>query len=162
MNATILDKTFIERDTDTDDPDKISKKLIENIHKLLGPTATITIAVILTLIYLAIFFSIMRNKNKPHIQSRSPILMLIITFGVYFDTILKLMIISTEYQRIDVKCQMAIAARVVFYYIAFIFILIRIQRVHSVNKLNEELTKGTEETNQGEKQTKKNNSIKAQ
>lgn len=70
--------------------------------------------------------------------------MLMITVGVYFDSILKLMIISTEYQKIDLKCQMAIAARVVFYYVAFIFILIRIQRVHSVNKLNEELAKGTD------------------
>jgi len=52
--------------------------------------------------------------------------MLMITIGVYFDTMLKLAIISTEYQKIDLKCQMAIAARVVFYYVAFIFILIRI------------------------------------
>lgn len=95
--------------------------------------------------YLAVFVGICRNKNKIHIQSRSPILMLIITIGVYFDSILKLMIIATEYQRIDIKCQMAIAARVVFYYIAFFFILIRIQRVHTVNKLKEELAKGTEE-----------------
>lgn len=71
--------------------------------------------------------------------------MLIIVIGVYFDAILKLMIISTDYHRIDIKCQMAIAARVVFYYIAFFFILIRIQRVHTVNKLKEELAKGAED-----------------
>lgn len=34
---------------------------------------------------------------------------------------------------------MAIAARIVFYYIAYLFILIRIHRVHSVNKLIEQL-----------------------
>jgi len=98
---------------------------------------------VLSLVYLALFIGILRNRNKPHIQSRSPILILMITVGVYFDTMLKLAIISTEYKKIDLKCQMAIAARVVFYYVAFIFILIRIQRVHSVNKLNEELAKGT-------------------
>lgn len=112
---------------------------------------------VLTTIYLTIFVSIMRNKNKPHIQSRSPILMLIITFGVYFDSMLKLFIISMRYEKIDVKCQMAIMARVVFYYIAFIFILIRIQRVHSVNKLNEELAKGTGEGNMDSRN--KNSSI---
>ena len=52
--------------------------------------------------------------------------MLMITVGVYFDTMLKLIILSIEYKQIDLKCQMAIAARVVFYYVAFIFILIRI------------------------------------
>ena len=86
---------------------------------------------------------IFRNKDKPHIQSRSPILILMITIGVYIDTMLKLAIISIDYENIDIKCQIAIAARIVFYYIAFFFILIRIQRVHNVNKLNEELAKGT-------------------
>lgn len=68
--------------------------------------------------------------------------MLMITIGVYFDSIFKLVIIALDYTQIDVKCTLAIAARVVFYYVAFIFILIRIQRVHMVNKLNEEICNG--------------------
>lgn len=68
--------------------------------------------------------------------------MLMVTIGVYFDSIFKLVIIALDYTQIDVKCTLAIAARVVFYYVAFIFILVRIQRVHMVNKLNEEICNG--------------------
>ena len=117
------------------DPDEVSRQLIENIHELVTPEPALAIGFVLTTYYLSIFLSICRNKNKIHIQSRSPILMIIIVIGIYFDSMAKLIIISTQIQRIDIKCQMAIAARVVFYYIAFFFILIRIQRVHTVNKL---------------------------
>lgn len=138
--------TVAGSETDTKDPDKRSKELIENIHRLIEFRTSLIIGIIFTLVYISIMYSIFRNKDKPHIQSRSPILILMITIGVYIDTILKLLIISTDYENIDIKCQMAIAARIVFYYIAFFFILIRIQRVHNVNKLNEELAKGTSST----------------
>lgn len=65
-----------------------------------------------------------------------------ITTGVYFDSILKLTVTALDYTEIDVKCTLAIASRVVFYYVAFIFILVRILRVHNVNKLNEEICQG--------------------
>ena len=62
------------------------------------------IGVMLSLVYLAVFTSILMNKNKNHIQRRSPILMLMITVGVYFDSLLKLLILCTDYQYIDLKC----------------------------------------------------------
>ena len=65
--------------------------------------------------------------------------MLMITIGAYFDTMCKLLIISLPYTEIDVKCTFAIFARMVFYYLTFIFILIRIWRVHSVNQLNQSI-----------------------
>jgi hypothetical protein len=102
----IYDKFLAEASTNATqaDPDKISKDLLENIHMLFGPAEWVPILIMLTLIYGAIFFSIFSNRNKPHIQSRSPILMLMITVGVYFDSILKLAILSIEYKSIDLKC----------------------------------------------------------
>ena len=97
----------------------------------------LSIGIPISLIYLAIFAHIFYNKDKPPIQNRSPILMLMITIGAYFDSICKLLIISIPYTEIDIKCTLAIFARMVFYYLTFIFILIRICRVDSINKLNQ-------------------------
>lgn len=115
------------------------QRLIENIHRLIGDQTAWILGVILSLLYISMMIAIFRKRNKPHIQVRSPILMLIITFGLFLDSLLKLIIIATDYDEIDVKCQLAIASRVVFYYIAYVFILIRISRVHSVHKLIEQL-----------------------
>ena len=60
-----------------------------------------------------------------------------ITGGVFADTIFKLLIVWLPFQAIDLKCQMAIITRVVFHYIAYLFILfriIRVQRVHDIEK----------------------------
>ena len=116
--------------------DVISKKLIESIHQLFAWQEALTIGVCITVIYFAIFGHIYYHKDKPPIQNRSPILMLMITIGAYFDSMCKLAIISIPYTGIDIKCTLAIFARMVFYYLTFIFILIRICRVDSINKLN--------------------------
>ena len=66
-----------------------------------------------------------------------------IVIGVWFDTLFKTYIIMIDYKQIDLKCQLAIITRIVFHYVAFIFIILRINRVHNVNKLEEELFKIT-------------------
>ena len=55
-----------ESDTVTD-PDKVSKKLIENIHQLIRVPVAAGIGGALSVVYLAMFISIYRNKDKPHI-----------------------------------------------------------------------------------------------
>jgi len=66
-----------------------------------------------------------------------------IVIGVWFDTLFKTYIIMIGYTKIDLKCQLAIITRIVFHYVAYIFIILRINRVHNVNKLEEELFKIT-------------------
>ena len=117
----------------------ISKRLIESIHQLFTNTQAWSIGICISLVYFAIFGHIYWNKDKPPIQNRSPILMLMITIGGYFDSICKLLIISIPYTEIDIKCTLAIFARMVFYYLTFIFILIRIIRVDSINQLNQQI-----------------------
>lgn len=68
---------------------------------------------------------------------------MMIVIGVWFDTLFKTYIIMIDYKQIDLKCQLAIITRIVFHYVAFIFIILRINRVHNVNKLEEELFKIT-------------------
>ena len=60
-------------------------------------------------------------------------IILMIIAGVYLDTICKLAIVGLPYLYINVKCQLAIYSRTVFHYMAFVFILLRINRVHKVN-----------------------------
>jgi uncharacterized membrane protein len=74
------------------------------VHQIFGANTSLIVGIVLSFIYLCIFVAIFRNRNKPHIQSRSPILMLMITIGVYFDTLLKLLINSISYEQIDLKC----------------------------------------------------------
>ena len=62
-----------------------------------------------------------------------------ITGGVYLDTIFKLIVAYLTYRFIDLKCQMAIITRVVFHYIAYLFILFRIIRVQNVNDIQKKL-----------------------
>ena len=49
------------------DPDAVSKKLIENIHQLIRPPVAAGIGGALSIVYLIMFVSIYRNKDKPHI-----------------------------------------------------------------------------------------------
>lgn len=70
--------------------------------------------------------------------------MLMITLGVFMDTIFKLLIVFLPFQQIDLKCQMAIITRVVFHYIAYLFILFRINRILTVNDIKKRLIDGNE------------------
>lgn len=65
--------------------------------------------------------------------------MMIITFGLYGDTLSKIFIVNSEYTKIDIKCQLAIFSRVVFHYIAYFFIIIRIDRVKQFYKIMKEV-----------------------
>lgn len=100
---------------------------------LLGVTAVV---------YSMIFILIIIFHNRPLIQTRSPILMMIITFGLFSDSICKIIIVKTDYHSIDLKCQLGIFSRVVCHYIAYFFILIRIDRVKQFyNIMNQVLEK---------------------
>jgi hypothetical protein len=136
--------------------------LIESIHQLFTWQESMSIGIGITLVYFAIFAHIYYNKDKPPIQNRSPILMLMITIGGYFDSICKLLIISIQYTEIDIKCTLAIFARMVFYYLTFIFILIRICRVDSINKLNQQIyqSDSTSSTSSEDKANKKKDMAK--
>lgn len=68
--------------------------------------------------------------------------MLMITLGVFMDTIFKLLIVYLPFQQIDLKCQMAIITRVVFHYIAYLFILFRINRILTFNDIKKRLIDG--------------------
>ena len=74
---------------------------------------------------------------KPHIQCRSPKLMLVIFFGCYLDTLFKLIIRFLGYEMIGAKCKMALFTRLVLHNMILIFIVVRIKRMHTVNKLQE-------------------------
>ena len=98
MSKFIDRSKFLVLDTtSSSDPEEVSKNLIDNIHQVFKTTVGWIIGVLLTVVYVAVFMSILLNKNKNHIQRRSPILMLMITVGVYFDSLLKLIILCTDY-----------------------------------------------------------------
>ena len=69
--------------------------------------------------------------------------MLMIIIGILFDSTFKIYILVLKYTDIDTKCQLGLISRVVFHYVAFMFILIRIKRVHNVNKIEDELYDAT-------------------
>lgn len=85
----------------------------------------------------------MTEKNNQWIQNRSPVLMIMVIIGCYFDSMFKIWILMIDYQEIDTKCQLAITTRIVFYYVAYIFIVLRIQRVHNYNKIQDQLYEAT-------------------
>ena len=100
-----------------------------SIHRLFSTFWFIILMVFAVIFFSLIMLAVCLNRDKPHIQNRSPYLILMITGGVYADTIFKLFIVWLPFQAIDLKCQMAIITRVVFHYIAYLFILFRITRV---------------------------------
>jgi hypothetical protein len=69
--------------------------------------------------------------------------MLMIIIGITLDSTFKLYILILTYTEIDTKCQLGLISRVVFHYVGFMFILIRIKRVHNVNKIEDELYDAT-------------------
>lgn len=71
---------------------------------MIEPLTAFILGFLITVFFIAVFIGILIKRNEPHIQSRSPILMLIITFGLYCDSLLKLLIITTDYDMIDNKC----------------------------------------------------------
>ena len=84
-------------------------------------------------------FHVFYHRKKPFIQNRSPILLLMIAIGCFFDQLMRLVIISIPYTKIDIKCTFSIVNKVVFYYVIYIFFIVRILRVKSVNKINMEI-----------------------
>lgn len=110
-----------------------------SIHRLFGKGWFIGLLSLAVLLFGGIFFTVCYNRDKPKIQNRSPHLILMITGGVALDTIFKLLIVYLPFQAIDLKCQMAIITRVVFHYIAYLFILFRIIRVQKVNDIQKKL-----------------------
>ena len=87
---------------------------------------------IIGFLYLFIIIQVWWFRNKPHIQNRSPNLILMINFGVFIDSILKMANASLPLEDVDSKCQLALIRRVIAHYLAFVFILIRIHRVDKV------------------------------
>ena len=81
------------------------------------------------LIFGVIFGAVMYYRERPFIKSRSPLMILMIVCGVFFDTMVKLIIMYLPFTFIDLKCQLSIITRVVFHYIAYLFILFRILRM---------------------------------
>ena len=57
--------------------------------------------------------------------------------GLYFDSIVKIWVDILNADEIDEKCLLSILNRVVFYYTAYFFIVVRIRRVYEVNILSE-------------------------
>lgn len=95
----------------------------------------ICILVVFTAIYGYMAWNINKYSNEPKIRSRSPLLLMMITIACYLDTTFKLFILGLSYKFVDLKCSLAIGGRVVNHYMAFIFIIIRIRRMHTVNEL---------------------------
>jgi hypothetical protein len=67
-------------------------------------------------------------------------IILMIIAGAYFDTICKIAIVGLPYLYINIKCQLGIYSKTVFHYMCFVFILLRINRVHRVNELNQTIS----------------------
>jgi hypothetical protein len=88
---------FLHTDIDPDITDDKSQKLIDNIHSLILDHTGWALLVVITSIYGLIFGLIFFHRNKPMIQTRSPMLLLIITFGLYFDSMFKIIIIMKDY-----------------------------------------------------------------
>jgi hypothetical protein len=120
----------------------VTKEII-NIDSLINPVYGYVLIGVLSSFFLAIFIIIFIDMHKPEIQNRSPTLMLMIIIGITFDSVLKLYILMLDYTEIDTKCQLGLISRVVFHYVAYMFILIRIKRVHNVNKIEDELYDAT-------------------
>ena len=106
--------------------------LIESIY---GQEEFYVYFIIISVIYSVIMIMTIRSMDKPHIQCRSPILMQVIFVGCYLDTITKLLIRYLDYNDIGWKCKLALLTRLVFHNVIVIFIVVRIKRVHTVNKL---------------------------
>lgn len=64
-----------------------------NIHSLFELPVFIILLSIAVIVFLVIMVSLCINRDKPHIQNRAPYLMLMITLGVFMDTIFKLLIV---------------------------------------------------------------------
>ena len=94
---------------------------------------------VLTGFFAFLFIAVLWYRSKPHIQRRSPILILVITFGAWLDSMLELGIHAIQPKDFGLQCQLAIVARLVAHYICYIYILVRIYIVHQVNKLHEEM-----------------------
>lgn len=129
-----LPRTYLHVQPDSDkaqlsESNDRMNKLIDNIHKLVEDSTANTLIGVFSFCYAMIFVLIFIFRNRPMIQTRSPILMMIITFGLYGDSLCKIFIVKSDYTEIDIKCQLGIFSRVVFHYIAFFFIIIRIDRV---------------------------------
>ena len=114
-----------------------------NISQLIVPWLGFVLIGALSVFFLGIFIAIFIDMHKPEIQNRSPTLMLMIIIGILFDSTFKIYILMLNYTDIDTKCQLGLISRVVFHYVAFMFILIRIKRVHNVNKIEDELYDAT-------------------
>ena len=92
---------------------------------------------VFTVIYSVIMIKTYQVRNKPHIQCRSPKLMLVIFFGCYIDTVTKLLIRYLPLADITAKCTLALITRVVFHNMIVIYVVVRIKRMNTVNKLQE-------------------------
>jgi hypothetical protein len=112
-----------------------NQTLIDGIHKLFSLNQILINSVILFILF-ALILHIFYHRKKPFIQNRSPILLLMIGIGCFSDQLMRLIIISTSYTKIDIKCTFSIVNKVVFYYVIYIFFIVRILRVKSVNKIN--------------------------
>lgn len=78
------------------------------------------------------------NRNKPHIECRSPKIMLVIFVSCFLDTIFKLIIRFLSVDKIDQKCKLALSTRMVLHNLIVIFLVVRIRRVHQVNTMRKE------------------------
>ena len=56
----------------------------------------------MTVMFAFMSFSVFSNRRKPHIQTRSPILILVIMFGAYVDNVLNLAIQFIDDTNFDV------------------------------------------------------------
>ena len=113
--------------------------LVDGIHRLFDwNEININISVI-SVYYLSILFCIFWYRNNSLIKNRSPALIIIIGIACFIDSILRLIIISLPYTKIDTKCTITIMESVAFYYVIYIFFFLRIYRVSKVNKINKDI-----------------------
>jgi hypothetical protein len=138
----VSNQTSADVDPEASAGQRITKEIV-NIDQLITPVPGYILIGVLSLFFLAIFIAIFIDMHKPEIQNRSPTLMLMIIIGILFDSTFKVYILVLRYTEIDTKCQLGLISRVVFHYVAFMFILIRIKRVHNVNKIEDELYDAT-------------------
>ena len=97
---------------------------------------------IVTLFYAFLIVLTLRNMNKPHIQCRSPVLILFIFLGSYLDTMFKLLVRMLSIEYIDWKCQLSLFTRHVFHNMILVFSFLRVFRVFMVDKIQRDQLEG--------------------
>ena len=80
-------------------------------------------------------------RKKPHIASRSPLLIVMVIIGVFLDSSSTLVVRTLSASYIEMICQASLVQRSVIHWMIILFIIYRIQRVKRVTMIQMDILK---------------------